>query len=40
MKSNGLAGILAVALVTLATIFAYNKFSGRSIAALGAGATK
>lgn len=33
-----LTGILMVSLVVLATVWAYNKFSGKSIAALGAAA--
>lgn len=36
MKGSNLIAIAVSALVVLATIYAYNRFSGKSIAALGA----
>jgi len=33
-------GFLSVAVMVLATIYVYNKFSGSTVAMLGAGATK
>jgi hypothetical protein len=36
---RGIAGLLVMALMVLAIIWAYNKFSGKSIAALGAPST-
>lgn len=32
-------GLLTIALSVLATVWAYNKFSGKSIASLGAGSS-
>lgn len=35
MSKQAIFGIVTAALITLATIYAYNRFSGKSVAALG-----
>ena len=35
MSSKSVIGLLMAALVVLATVYAYNRFSGKSIADLG-----